>query len=79
MTPEAIAGRDRYTFVPFAAGPRECIGEHFAWMELLLVIATISQQWQLRLVPGHQVKPVAAVSLRPKNGMPMIAEPRRRA
>jgi len=79
MTPEAIAARDRYTYVPFAAGPRECIGEQFAWMELILVIAALSQHWRLRLASGHTATPVAAVSLRPEGGMPMIAEPRTRA
>lgn len=76
MTPEAQATRDRYTFVPFAAGPRECIGEHFAWMEMTLVLATLSQKWRLRLAPGQVVTPVAKVSLRPKGGMPMMVEGR---
>ena len=54
-----------------AAAPRQCIGESFAWMELILVVATIAQQWRLRLVPGHPVVPQPLVTLRTKHGMRM--------
>ena len=59
-----------------AAAPRQCIGESFAWMELVLVVATIAQQWQLRLVPGHPVVPQPLVTLRTKHGMRMTVEKR---
>lgn len=62
----------KYAYFPFGGGPRQCIGEHFAWMEGLLLMATLAQQWQMRLVPGHPVVPSPLVTLRPKYGMPMM-------
>src|SRR6185369_8623513 len=50
--PDAPA-RPKFTYFPFGAGPRQCIGESFAWMEGVLVLATIAQRWRLRLVSGH--------------------------
>jgi cytochrome P450 len=61
----------RFAYFPFGGGPRQCIGEGFAWMEGLLLLATLAQQWQLRLVPGHPVVPHPLVTLRPRYGMPM--------
>jgi len=66
----------RFAYFPFGGGPRQCIGESFAWMELVLLAATIAQQWRFELVPGHPVVPHAAVTLRPKHGMKMIARRR---
>lgn len=62
----------RFAFFPFGAGPRQCIGEGFAWMEGILALATLAQQWQMRLVPNHPVVVHPLVTLRPKYGMPMI-------
>jgi cytochrome P450 len=53
-----------------------CVGEPFAWMEALLVVATIAQGWRLRAVPGHRVELQPSVTLRPKGGLPMTAERR---
>jgi cytochrome P450 len=68
-------GRPRYAYFPFGGGPRTCIGEPFAWMEGVLVIATLAQAWRFRLVPGFPVSPSPKLTLRPKHGMRMVAEP----
>jgi cytochrome P450 len=75
-TPEAQAARSKFSYFPFGGGPRQCIGEAFAWMEGVLVIATIAQRWKLRLVPGHPVAMQPLVTLRPKHGMRMVVERR---
>ncbi|MBA3945873.1 MAG: cytochrome P450 [Herpetosiphonaceae bacterium] len=75
-TPESQAERPKFSYFPFGGGPRQCIGEPFAWMEETVVIATIAQHWRMRLVPGHVVEPQPWVTLRPRNGMRMILEPR---
>jgi len=71
-TPEFKAALPRFAYFPFGGGPRQCIGESFAWMELVLVVATLAQRWRFELVPGHPVVPYAAVTLRPKHGMKMV-------
>jgi hypothetical protein len=45
-------------------------------MELVLLIATLAQRWRFELVPSHPVVPQAAVTLRQKYGMKMIANVR---
>ncbi len=75
-TPAFKAALPRFAYFPFGGGPRQCIGESFAWMELVLVLATIAQRWRFDLVPGHPVVPHAAVTLRPKYGMKMTARDR---
>jgi cytochrome P450 len=47
---EASKGRDRWQFVPFLAGPRSCIGEHFAMLETTLAMATIIRSIEIRSV-----------------------------
>ena len=73
---EAKARRAKFTYFPFGAGARQCIGESFAWMEGVLVLATLAQKWKLRLVPGHPVEPQPLITLRPKYGMRMLVEQR---
>jgi cytochrome P450 len=70
-TPEAREQRPRHSYFPFGAGPRICIGERFAWMEGILLIAKIAQRWQLRLEPGHKVEHQAQITLRTRYGMRM--------
>jgi cytochrome P450 len=73
---EGKAERTKFTYFPFGAGTRQCIGESFAWMEGVLILATLAQKWKLRLVPGHRVEPQPLITLRPKYGMLMQVEPR---
>ena len=76
FTPEAKSKRAKFTYFPFGAGARQCIGESFAWMEGVLLLATISQRWKLSLVPGQTIEPEPLITLRPKYGMRMLLEPR---
>jgi cytochrome P450 len=74
--PEAAAARPKFSYFPFGAGPRICIGESFAWMEATLLLATLARRWQPRLAPGARVEPLPLVTLRPRFGMPMVVTPR---
>jgi cytochrome P450 len=70
-TPEEKAKRPKFAYFPFGGGARMCIGEQFAWMEGVLVLATLAQRWQARLAPGHKVGTQPLITLRAKGGMPM--------
>jgi cytochrome P450 len=78
FAPEQSAQRPKFVYLPFGAGPRQCIGNHFAMMEAQLVVATLVQRYRLRLVPGHRVEPWPLITLRPRFGMPMYIEQRTR-
>jgi cytochrome P450 len=77
FTPEAKQARPRFAYFPFGGGPRVCIGERFAWMEGVLVLATIAQRWRFNLTPGQVVEPHPQITLRPRYGMRMVAQRRR--
>ena len=59
----------KFAYFPFGGGPRICIGNAFASMEVKLLLATIAQRRRFRLLPGHKIESVAAVTLRPKHGV----------
>jgi len=61
----------RFSYFPFGGGIRGCIGEPFAWMEGILLIATICRQWRLKHIPSHKVELKPLITLRPKYGMQM--------
>ena len=77
FSPERSAARPRFTYLPFGAGPRICIGAAFAMEEGILILATIAQRYRLRLKPGHPVEPQGLITIRPRYGLPMILERRR--
>jgi len=73
--PERFCGdgsHDRFAYIPFSAGPRGCIGESFAMTEILLILATVLQRYQLRCRSNVIVQPVPLITLRPAGGMPMV-------
>jgi cytochrome P450 len=75
-TPEFKASLPPFAYLPFGGGARRCIGESFAWMELILVLSSLAQHWKLSLVPGHPVVPQPVVTLRLKHGLKMIPHAR---
>jgi cytochrome P450 len=76
-SPAFKASLPPFAYFPFGGGIRRCIGESFAWMELVLVLSTLAQQWRFGLVPGHQVVPQPVVTLRMKHGLKMTASRRK--
>jgi cytochrome P450 len=68
FTPEAKAARPQFAYFPFGGGPRRCVGEGFAWMEAVLILATLARRWRLRLAPGAVVRTEPRITLRPGRG-----------
>ena len=61
--------RPLFSYFPFGGGSKMCIGESFAKMEGVLLLATIAQRFKMTLVPGQEIVPEPLVTLRPKNGV----------
>jgi cytochrome P450 len=74
--PERFASelRHRYAYLPFSSGPRQCIGNNFALMEMTLILATLAQRYRLHLLPNHSLATEQLITLRPKGGLPMYIE-----
>jgi cytochrome P450 len=77
FSPARSADRPKFVYIPFGAGPRQCIGNQFALIETQLTVATLAQSYRLRLQPRHPVDPWPLITLRPRFGMPMTIERRR--
>jgi cytochrome P450 len=75
MLPEAKKQRPRHHYLPFGAGPRVCIGAHFALLEAQLLLATMVQRARLRPL-ATDVAPEPLVTLRPRGGLPAVIEAR---
>jgi cytochrome P450 len=76
-TMAAREARPKFSYFPFGGGPRVCIGEPFAWMEGVLLIATLAQEWRMRLAPEQRIAMQPMITLRPKFGMRMQLERRK--
>ncbi len=61
----------RYAYFPFGGGPRICIGNSFAQMEAVLLLASIAMLYRLRMIPGATVRMVPTMTLRPDGGLLM--------
>jgi cytochrome P450 len=73
---EKIKELPRFAYFPFGGGPRVCIGNTFAMMEMVLVLATIARRFHFRMQPGATVTPQPTFTLRPMHGVPGLIEPR---
>lgn len=69
--PGRSAGRPRYAYIPFGAGPRVCVGSTLGLMEATIVIATIAREVRLTTAPGHRPVPEPMLTLRQAGGLPM--------
>ncbi len=71
FAPAAEEARHRQAYLTFSAGPRTCIGNHFALMEGPIVLATLLARVDLELVTAALVEPDMSATLRPKGGLPV--------
>lgn len=69
--PGGSATPSKFSYVPFSIGPRICAGLSFGITESVLSLATLAQSFALRLRPGHDVQPIARLTLRPGDELPM--------
>jgi cytochrome P450 len=74
FAPELAGRRHRMAFFPFSGGPRRCIGEGFAQLQLPLVVAMVGQRYRLSLLPARPAEVGVAVTLRPRVPMLMRVE-----
>jgi cytochrome P450 len=74
FTTEAKTQRPKFAYFPFGGGGRQCIGESFAWMEAVLVLATLAQRWRLKVVQDHPIALQPKITLRPKFGVQVVPE-----
>jgi len=72
FAPTATAARHRFAYLPFGLGPRACIGEHFALVEMTVHLAMLARRFRLTLVPGQKVELEPQVNLRPRHPLAMV-------
>ena len=76
--PDRQKGRPKFAYFPFGAGTRVCIGEPFAWMEGILVLATLAARWRMESLETGPVPLQPAITLRPAHGIRMRVHTRSR-
>jgi cytochrome P450 len=79
--PERFAGADaeerhRFAYIPFAVGPRHCIGENLAMFEMLVHVSAMSRRFRLRRADDGPIELEAQINLRPRSNLLMMVEER---
>jgi cytochrome P450 len=77
FAPEHEAERPRFAYMPFAAGPRHCIGETFALYEMLMHLYKVARRYRLVYVPDKPLELEAQINLRTRYPLHMRLLPRR--
>ena len=68
--PENETGRPQFAYFPFGGGPRVCVGQHFAMLEMIIVLATLARRFEFALAPGQgEARLKFRASLRPDGGI----------
>jgi len=73
------AGRPAHAYLPFGAGPHQCVGAHFAALEARIILVMLVQRYRLELMPDPPVEPKPGITLRLRHGLQMRPREQRRA
>ena len=68
---ENISKKETYSYFPFGGGPRLCIGQQFALVEMQLIIYHLYKRFDFELIPNQKIEMEPLVTLRPRNGIMM--------
>jgi cytochrome P450 len=68
--------RAKFAYLPFGGGARTCLGASLAMVELLVAVAGITRQFEIRIVPGQRIEPTARITLWPRDGIKAVLRPR---
>jgi cytochrome P450 len=71
FAPGRATSRNRYSCIPFGAGPRFCVGSTLGTMEAILVLAAVARDLRLTVLPGYEVRRGPMLTLRVRGGLPM--------
>jgi cytochrome P450 len=63
--------RAPFSYLPFGGGPRGCIGNHYAMLQILMIVSDLLRRYDFQLVPGQEIEARPMVILRPKQGIRM--------
>jgi cytochrome P450 len=63
--------RTPFTYLPFGGGPRVCIGNHYAMLQILMILSDLLRRYDFQIVPGQTIEARPMVILRPKHGIRM--------
>jgi cytochrome P450 len=67
--------RAPFTYLPFGGGPRVCIGNHYAMLQILMILSELLRRYDFQIVPGQMIEARPMVILRPKHGIRMTFTP----
>ncbi len=76
FAPDLAKERSRWHYLPFGAGPRMCIGNNFAMMEMQILLAMLVRQFDFSLLPGFKAEMQPLITLKPKHGILMKVKER---
>jgi cytochrome P450 len=78
-TDRFLKGADKqrapFTYLPFGGGPRVCIGNHYAMLQILMILSELLRRYDFQIVPGQMIEARPMVILRPKHGIRMTFTP----
>ena len=63
--------RTPFTYLPFGGGPRVCIGNQYAMLQILMILSDLLRKYDFQLTPGQTIEARPMVILRPKHGIRM--------